>query len=212
MSLTGHLAHLVAQYNVAALFVSVSLETLGLPLPGESAVILSSGLAGAGELNIYAVVAAAFAGAVLGDNVAFAIGRKFGRPVIIRYGARVGITDAVFSRGEAMMQRRGPLIVVVARFFVLLRQLNGLLAGTTGMRWPIFLLANIVGAALWVGVWTTVGYRFGKSAAILPFLARHLALVAMIVTPMVIAVLIFVYFRDFRTRRDHRPPDRGGAD
>ena len=74
----------VTHYGVAALFVTLTLETLGAPLPGESAILISSGLAARGELSPYGVAIAAFLGAVLGDNIGYFIGRKFGRPVIIR--------------------------------------------------------------------------------------------------------------------------------
>ena len=72
-------------------------------------------------------------------------------------------------------------MVVVARFVVVLRQLNGIVAGTTGMPWPHFLAANAVGAALWVGVWTTLAWRFGHDTQIVPYLWHHLNLVAMVV-------------------------------
>ena len=82
-----HLEALISEYGVAALFVSVMLEALGAPLPGESAVILASTAAAAGKLDIYAVAAAAFLAAVAGDNIGYLLGRKLGRPVITRYGA-----------------------------------------------------------------------------------------------------------------------------
>ena len=84
MSITHFLTSFVTHYGVAALFVTLTLETLGAPLPGESAILISSGLAARGELSPYGVAIAAFLGAVLGDNIGYFIGRKFGRPVIIR--------------------------------------------------------------------------------------------------------------------------------
>jgi membrane protein DedA with SNARE-associated domain len=84
------------------------------------------------------------------------------------------------------------MMVVVARFVVLLRQLNGLVAGTTGMRWTSFLAANVVGAALWVGCWTTLAYRFGHSTEIIPYLWHHLGLVAAIAVPLLIAALVWL--------------------
>lgn len=195
MSFASSLSDFVAAYGLPALFASVGLETMGLPLPGETAIIVSSGLAAKGDGDVYAVAATAFLASVLGDNVAYVIGRRFGRPFIVRHGSRVGITDARFAKVEAQLRRRGPALVVFARFFVVLRQLNGLVAGAAGMRWPVFVAANIVGAGLWVGVWTTVGYRFGKSAEFVPFILHHLALVMMIVVPLLLIVLIVAYYR-----------------
>ena len=108
-----HLEALISEYGVAALFLSVMLEALGAPLPGESAVILASTAAAAGKLDIYVVAAAAFLAAVAGDNIGYLLGRKLGRPVITRYGARFGLTDAAFDRVEAVARKHGPLMVVI---------------------------------------------------------------------------------------------------
>jgi membrane protein DedA with SNARE-associated domain len=186
---------LIGEYGVPALFVTMFFETLGAPLPGESALILSAGAAAAGKLDIRAVVVAAWLGSVLGDNVAYLIGRRLGRPAILRYGRRVCITEARYAKAEAIAKRHGPLMVMAARFVVVLRQLNGLVAGTIGMRWPVFLAANAAGAALWVGLWTTLAYRFGHSTDIVPFLWHHLNLVAAVGVPLLIAGLAYLHFR-----------------
>ena len=199
MSLSHYLTNFVSHYGVAALFLTITLETLGAPLPGESSILISSGLAARGELSPYGVAIAAFLGAILGDNIAYVIGRKFGRPVIIRYGTRVGVTGKAFDRAEGMMQRHGPLIVIGARFVVLLRQMNGLVAGTTGMRWQVFVPANIVGAALWAGAYTFIGYSLGKSPEIVPDILHHMSLVAMVVVPVLIVAVIAMYLHLRRT-------------
>ena len=92
-ALSQHLSSLVADFGLPALFTSVTLEAIGAPLPGESAVLVSAGAAAAGQLDIRAVFLTAFAGAVLGDNIGYLIGRRLGRPTIARYGARFGATD-----------------------------------------------------------------------------------------------------------------------
>jgi membrane protein DedA with SNARE-associated domain len=193
--ITQFFESLISQYGIAALFVSVTFEALGAPLPGESAIIVASGAAAAGKLSIEAVAITAFLAAVLGDNIGYLIGRRLGRPVITRYGARFGMTDRNLDRAEAIVRRHGPLMVLFARFVVVLRQLNGLVAGTTGMRWPVFLAANAAGAALWVGLWTTLAYRFGHSTDIVPFLWHHLNLVAAVGVPLLIAGLAYLHFR-----------------
>jgi membrane protein DedA with SNARE-associated domain len=190
-----HLEALISQYGIAALFASVMFEALGAPLPGESAVILASTAAAEGKLDIRAVAAAAFLAAVAGDNIGYLLGRKLGRPVITRYGARFGLTDAAFDKVEAVARRRGPFMVVIARFVVVLRQLNGIVAGTTGMPWPVFLVANAVGAALWVGLWTTLAYKFGHSTDIVPFLWHHLNAVMAVVVPLLVLALVILHLR-----------------
>ncbi len=186
---------MISQYGVPALFVSVMLEALGLPLPGESALVLASTAAAAGKLNIYAVVVATFLAAVAGDNIGYLLGRKLGRPVIVHYGARFGLTEANFDRVEAVARRRGPMMVFIARFVVVLRQLNGIVAGSSGMPWPVFLVANAAGAALWVGVWATLAYKFGHSIDIIPFLWHHLSAVMAVAVPLLILGLAILYFR-----------------
>lgn len=186
----------IAAYGAVALFACTALEALGAPVPGESAIIFASAAAAEGKLDIRAVALAAFAGAVLGDNIGYLIGRKVGRPVILRFGKRAGIGAAQLDRAEAVARKHGALMVVFARFVVLLRQLNGIVAGTTGMHWATFVAANALGAALWVGLWTTLAYRFGREAhEFLPFLWRHIHLVAAILVPLVILGLVLLWLR-----------------
>lgn len=183
---------LLSEYGVAAMFVTVLLESFGLPLPGETAIIATATGAALGRFPIETVAIAAFLAAVIGDNIGYLIGRELGRPVILRHGRRIGITEAALARVEDTMRRRGPIIVVIARFVVLLRQLNGLVAGTSRMPWPRFLLANVLGAALWVGVWATLAYRLGREAHVLPWIWHHLGLIAAIVVPGLIVALLLV--------------------
>ncbi|WP_336740601.1 DedA family protein [Aureimonas altamirensis] len=148
-------------YGAIAIFVIIFLESTGLPLPGESLLIASGLLAGRGELDIWTVFLAAWAGGMLGDNLGYVIGRTVGRPVIVRYGSKVGLTEPRFAAVERQFLKHGALVVLFARFFVVLRQLNGLVAGITGMHWLHFFIANAAGAALWAGFWAFAAYAFG---------------------------------------------------
>lgn len=174
-------------YGLPGLFVAVFLESLGLPMPGETMIIVFAAMAGAGQFSVVTVGVTAFAGAVLGDNVGYLIGRRAGRPWIVRHGSRFGIAEARMQKVEAIIARRGTLVVAVARFFPLLRQLNGLAAGVAGMHWVRFLVANVVGAGLWVTVWVALAYTFGSEAHIFPNLAGHLTLVAAAIVVVVLA-------------------------
>lgn len=186
---------MIDQYGVIALFVALTLETVGLPIPGESALIVTSAIASTGQINIWHVAIAGYLGAVLGDNIAYFIGRRYGRAVVLARGARFGITPERFARAEGIAQRYGPIMVIVARFVVLLRQLNGLVAGTSGMHWMTFLLSNLLGAALWVGFWTVLAYKFGRTVSIVPFVQSHLYLVISLAVVALIGVILFVYLR-----------------
>lgn len=182
-----HLEPLVQKYGLIGLFFDVLLEALGMPLPGETLIIVASGLAALGQLSIVGVAATAFCAAVIGDNIGYLLGRTLGRRLVVRHGSRFGITRERLAAAEDIIQKRGPIIVAFARFFVLLRQLNGIAAGTAGMHWLRFLIANMIGAALWVGLWTTLAYRFGRDATFLPVIWHHLSLVAMVVVPVFLA-------------------------
>jgi membrane protein DedA with SNARE-associated domain len=166
LSLVEHgLAHLqpyIAAYGALALFAIVYLESLGAPLPGESALAAAAALAAKGDLPVAQVLLAAFAGAVLGDSTGYLIGRLGGRPVLMRFGPHVGLTPERYDRFSKLMRRHGAWVVMTARFVVILRQLNGLIAGSMAMPWPVFLAANAVGAALWSGAWVLGVYLFGS--------------------------------------------------
>ncbi|AWN15612.1 DedA family protein [Salinisphaera sp. LB1] len=156
------ITQIISDYGPWAIFVLVLIEDFGIPVPGETALISAALLASQGKMPIELLLPAAWLGAVIGDNIGYAIGRFGGRRVVLRHGARVGITEARLARIERFFQRRGGAIVIVARFFVGLRQLNGIVAGIGCMAAPRFALYNAIGAALWVGAWGFGTYWFGK--------------------------------------------------
>jgi membrane protein DedA with SNARE-associated domain len=153
----------ITQYGIAAMFFIIYLESLGAPLPGESALVASSVMAAAGDLSIVQLFLVVWAAAVLGDSTGYAIGKIGGRPLLQRYGWVVRLTPERLSVLEDMFRKRGAIIVVGARFVVLLRQLNGLVAGSMAMPWRRFLAANVFGAGLWSAVWCFGSYYLGES-------------------------------------------------
>ena len=159
--LLGELEPYVHQYGAAAVFLILTFESFGLPLPGESLLIVASMLASRGDISYVALFLSAWAGAVLGDSIGYLIGRRFGRALLLRYGSKVGLTADRLVRVEAMFARYGPVAVAFARFFDVLRQLNGVVAGSMEMPWRRFVLFNMLGAAQWVLAWTVAGYYVG---------------------------------------------------
>ena len=151
----------IHQYGLYAIFVIIYLESFGAPLPGESALVASSLLAIRGDLSITHLFFTVWVAAVLGDGTGYAIGHFGGRPLLRRYGRLVKLTPERLDQLEELFRRRGPIIVFGARFVVVLRQLNGLVAGSVGMAWHSFFLANLLGAALWAAVWSFGPYFFG---------------------------------------------------
>ena len=148
-------------YGYLAVAGFVLLEDFGVPVPGETILVLGAVYAGTGRLNVVAVALVGFIAAVLGDNIGFAIGHFGGRPLIERYGRYVLITRERLDRATAFFERHGAKVVVAARFIEGLRQANGIVAGISGMHWARFLIFNAIGAALWVAVWTSIGYASG---------------------------------------------------
>ncbi len=150
------------QYGYLAVAGLVLLEDFGVPVPGETVLILGAVYAGAGRLNVFLVALLGFLAAVAGDNIGFAIGHFGGRPLIERYGRYILLTPERIDKTTTFFERHGGKIIVVARFIEGLRQANGIIAGISGLHWFKFLIFNAIGAALWVGVWVTIGYFSGS--------------------------------------------------
>jgi len=193
----------IIQYGYGALFGVLFAESFGLPLPGEAFLVTASFLATQGQLNIWLVGVTAWTAAVLGDNVGYAIGRFGGRRLIIRHGTRVGISAERLNRTERFFARYGPEIVIVARFFPVLRQLNGIVAGSAGMGWKRFASYNALGALLWVGAWGSGVYYFGSQ--IETWLTRVdttvIWLAGALVLSLLVAAVYWAISKRVRTRR-----------
>lgn len=150
----------IATYGVIAIFFIIYIESFGAPVPGESLLIVSSLLAQQGSLSLPALLVAVFMAAILGDSTGYLIGRFGGRKILTRYGPHIKLTSERLEKFEALFETYGSGIVVVARFIVILRQLNGIMAGALHMPWLKFVVANIVGAALWTLAWGAGPYYF----------------------------------------------------
>jgi membrane protein DedA with SNARE-associated domain len=153
----GSLAPLLNHYGYLAVGGLVLVEDFGVPAPGETILIAAAVYAGAGQLNVVVVALVAFVAAVVGDNIGFVIGHFGGRPLAERLGRYVFLTPARLDKAESFFTRHGGKVVVIARFVEGLRQANGIIAGIASMHWLKFLAFNALGAALWVGLWVTVG-------------------------------------------------------
>ncbi len=140
----------------------VFLEDFGVPVPGETVLIIAAVYAGTGRLNVWLVALIGFCAAILGDNVGFAIGHFGGRPLAERFGKYVFLTPERLDKTATFFDRHGGKVIVIARFVEGLRQANGIIAGITGMHWRKFVPFNMLGAALWVGVWVSIGYFSGS--------------------------------------------------
>lgn len=146
------------QYGYFALFGGVFVEGFGIPAPGETLIIASALLAGQGDMQLPAVLFIAWLAAVLGDNLGYLLGRWGGHRLLLK----VGVKPDHLRHVEHFFERYGGGVVVAARFFEILRQLNGVVAGSMQMPWWRFLVFNALGAALWVGFWGGGVFLLGK--------------------------------------------------
>lgn len=154
-------------YGYWVVFFGVMLENAGLPVPGETILLVAGYFASAGHFNIFLVMLIACVGAVLGDNAGFAIGHHYGRGILLRFGKYVFLTPERLVHIENYFKIHGNKTVFVARFITGLRVFAAVLAGASGMRWRVFLFYNVAGAIVWSLVITTLGYLFGESLPIL---------------------------------------------
>lgn len=162
MSFAGEVHRFVADYGYLAVFLGIFLEDFGLPTPGETMLIASAILASHGSLNIFWLLPIAWIAAVIGDSIGYFIGATGGHRLLVHYGGRIGITLERLQKVEAFFARYGDIVIVFARFFVILRQLNGIVAGSLEMPWTRFVFYNAIGAALWVGFWGGLTYWLGR--------------------------------------------------
>ncbi len=193
------------QYGYFAVFGAILLEDFGVPMPGETMLIADSVVASLGRLFIVWVLLIAFLGAVVGDNIGYAIGYFGGRRVVLRFGRYVFLTEERLNRAEKFFERHGGKVVTVARFIEGFRQLNGIVAGTSRMKWRRFLAFNALGAALWVGVWGSAGYFLGSNIGAAFSLFKRFELYFLAGLGIVLALLLIRYL--LRRSRRNRNPD-----
>jgi len=157
--------HLLLTHGLALLFALVAIESAGVPLPGETALIAAAVLASQGHYSIVAVIAVAAAGAIVGDNVGYWLGRKGGRTLLARVPLVRDHFERVLPPSERFFERHGSKTVFIARFFAVLRVTAAWLAGISRMPWWRFLLWNAAGGIVWAVVVGLVAYEVGRAAA-----------------------------------------------
>jgi membrane protein DedA with SNARE-associated domain len=160
----SHVQPLIAQYGYGAVFLIVMLESAGLPLPGETALLLAAGYAGAtGDLDLVLIIVSAAAGAIIGDNIGFWVGRKWGAELLRRHGKYILMDEGRIRLGQYLFVRHGAKIVFFGRFIAFLRVLAAVLAGVNKYRWGPFLFYNAAGGIVWASVMGVGSYMFGDA-------------------------------------------------
>lgn len=194
---------LIEQYMLAygywAVFFGVMLENAGVPVPGETILLIAGYLAASqpNEFNLLRVMLTAATGAVVGDNIGFAIGHHYGRDILLRFGRYIFLTPKRLAFMEDYFKSHGNKTILVARFITGLRVFAALLAGASKMPWRIFFIYNVAGALLWSIIITLLGYLFGQS---LPLLVKWVGRSGTIL--LIVAIVIAVIAWRIKRHRD----------
>ncbi|WP_428486573.1 DedA family protein [Rhodopila sp.] len=162
---SGHALHgLLHQYGYPVIFLGILLESLGLPLPGESLMIAAAIYAATSHaLNIFILVPVAACGAIAGDQIGYFIGYSVGFRVLARWGRKLGLTDERLQVGRFLFRRYGGRVVFLGRFIAILRTFAAVLAGANRMRWHSFLLWNALGGIAWTSLYGFGAYGLGDA-------------------------------------------------
>lgn len=159
------MTHFIEHYGLVFLFGVVSLESAGLWLPGETALIAAAVYASNGHLSITGVIAVAAAGAIIGDNIGYWLGREGGRRLLYRYALLMRFAERVMPPAERFFERHGGKAVFLARFFGGVRVTGAWMAGITRMTWWRFLFWNAAGGIVWAIAVGLIAFYAGKAAA-----------------------------------------------
>ncbi len=177
-------------YGYWALAITLLLENAGLPVPGETILLLASFLAYSEQsLQLGWIIVIGTVAATLGDNLGFALGYYGGRRLLERYESFFRIQQKTIKRGEDLFARYGTVTIFFARFVFGMRIIAGPMAGALRMQWTKFLTFNFLGAAVWVSAISIVGYLFGRHWERLALDLKRLDVVVVVVVVIVAAML-----------------------
>ncbi len=192
------LVGLIGSYGYLIVFLFVAADGIGVPLPGETALLTAAALSANGRLSLLAVMASATAGCIIGGSGGYWVGRGGERFLEHRHASRVGLTPPRVERARAFFGKNGPKTILFARFVALLRVLASILAGASGMRFGTFSAYNAAGGLLWSVVFGGIGYGAGRA---LPRLARSVGRAGFALAALVFLVVVLVL--GLRWLRDH---------
>ena len=158
------LGHLIVQHGYWVVAAIVALESMGVPLPGETTLISAAIYAGSTHgLDVRVLVAAAALGAIAGDNAGFWLGHRYGYRLLLRYGYAIRMNERRIKLGQFMFERHGGKVVFFGRFVAFLRVVAALLAGINCMDWRRFMMFNALGGIAWAALFGWAGYTFGEA-------------------------------------------------
>jgi len=202
---THDLTHLLSTYGYWAVLVFVAIESTGIPFPGETMLLAAAIYAGTTHhLALPFVIAAAAAGAILGDNIGFWVGREGGYRLLRRYGKYIRLDEHKLKLGQYLFKKHGAKVVFFGRFVAVLRAWAAFLAGTNRMPWGRFLIFNAAGGILWAILYGIGGYLLGNNVHRLTGPVG----IAFVVVAALLIIAGFVYLR----RNEKRLEDEAERD
>ncbi|MDV2998790.1 MAG: hypothetical protein N5P05_000396 [Chroococcopsis gigantea SAG 12.99] len=157
-----NIQELAQQYGYWAVFIGITLENMGIPIPGETITIVGGFLAGSGDLNYWWVLLSAITGAVLGDNFGYWLGRAGGWPLLLKAAKIFNISTHRLEEAKNQFSKNAPKAVFFGRFVALLRIFAGPMAGMVRMPYSQFILCNLGGATVWATIMVTLSFFLGK--------------------------------------------------
>lgn len=179
------IASLAESYGGAFVAALVTIEGLGIPVPGELALVTAAAFAGQSHSSLISIIAASWLGTILGGTGGYWMGRTGGLALIERYGHYVWLTPKRVGHAREFFDDHGAKTIIVARFIAVLRVVAGIFAGVASMRFVVFFAFNALGGLLWSVVFGVLGYEFGQQ---LPLLERYLREVTVGVVVLVLIV------------------------
>ena len=198
---THDLTNLIGTYGYLAVFLFVGIESIGIPFPGETMLVTASIYAGTTHrLSIVLVIAAAAAGAIIGDNTGYAIGRAGGYRLLRRYGKYIRLEEPKLKLGQYLFRLHGAKVVFFGRFVSILRTFAAFLAGVNLMPWRRFLLYNAAGGILWATIYGLAAYLLGSRIA--TFSTPVNVALVIIGLAAVVALILFLRSNEARLEKE----------
>jgi membrane protein DedA with SNARE-associated domain len=183
---------LILSVGYPLVFFFIMGESAGIPMPGETTVLIAAGAAGAGKgFNIWLVFLCASAGAIVGDTMGYWIGRRGGRKVFEKLIAKRWLKREHVEKGEKFFAKHGGKAVFFGRSVSYLRVLTALMAGVSHMHYPRFLFYNALGGIVWAAVVSYIGFKFGQNLDLVEKGIRQFGR-GLLVAAVVVLILYFI--------------------
>ncbi len=201
------LSQALIDYGYVIVFVAIMIESMGVPFPGETTLLVASAYAASsGALSIFGVIGSAAGGAMIGDSLGYWIGREGGRRLIRRYGKYVGLTDHRYQRVQGYLKLHGGKAVFFGRFVSVARTWIAVLVGAHHLNYVQFLLYDILGAIVWATLYGSLGYAFGSNLPLLEKWVKRAGITVAICSVVVVAIYLLYLRRKRRLAKESSEP------